>query len=149
MKQTFLGAPPDEIKKQIRARVILGVSALLIAAAVNIALTLLRTPENHTAFLIINIVLDLIVGWFCVYLLDSHVLPNRRLLRLYGERGTKLSGTVDSVSENTERYSGFDCLVITIGDQKVFVINNGNLKLEPGQDVTVDAVHGIVKEVIS
>ena len=149
MKQTFLGAPPDEIKKRIKKHIAVCIAAALVTRSLNIAFAYLRTPDNHTVFLIVNIASDLIVGWGCVYLLDSFAVPNRRLLKLYESRGTKMTGTVISVSENTERYSGFDCRTVSFGQYKLFLIDNGNIKLTPGSEVSLAVVHGIVKEVVS
>lgn len=147
MKQNCLGENQYILEDQIRNRVILCVAALLIAIISNIIITLFRTPDNHTALMLLNMALDIAAGWFGVWQLDSFILPYRKLLKLYRKKGTTITGIVETVSEKTERYYDFDCIAATVDGHKVFIIENGSISLVPAQLVTLEVVHGIVKEV--
>lgn len=147
MKQNCLGKNPYLLEEQIRNRIIICVAVLFVVVISCIILTMFRTPENHTILMLSNMALSVAAGWFGVWQLDSFILPYRKLLKLYRKTGTTVSGVVETVSDNTERYYGFDCIAVTVDGHKVFVIENGAISVEPAQSVTLEVVHGIVKEV--
>ena len=148
MNQTVLGENQYLLEERIRNRIILCVGALLAAVVVNVVMVFLRTKENHTVLMLLNMVLDIAAGWFCVWQLDSFILPYKKLLKLYRKNGTTISGTVEEISTQTQRYYGFDCIAVTVDGHKLFVVDNGTISLEPMQPVTLEVVHGIVKEVV-
>lgn len=147
MKQNCLGKNQYLLEEQIRKRIIICAAVLFVAVISGIILTLFRTPENHAILMLSNMVLGIAAGWLGVWQLDSFILPYRKLLKLYRKTGTTVSGVVETVSDNTERYYGFDCMAVTVDGHKVFVIKNGAISLAPAQAVTLEVVHGIVKEV--
>lgn len=148
MNQTVLGENQYLLEEQIRNRIIFCIAALIAAIVCNIVLTLFRTPQNHTIFMVLNMALDMAAGWFCIWQLDSFILPYKKLLKLYRKTGTTVSGTVEEISSQTQRYYGFDCFAVTVDGHKLFVVDNGTISLEPMQPVTLEVVHGIVKEVV-
>ena len=148
MKQDCLGENQYLLEERIRNRIILCVGVLLAAVAVNVVMVFLRTKDNHTLLMLLNMALDIAAGWFCVWQLDSFILPYKKLLKLYRKTGTTVSGTVEEVSSQTQRYYGCDCIAVTVDGHKLFIIDNGTISLEPAQSVTLEVVHGIVKEVV-
>lgn len=148
MNQTVLGENQYLLEERIRNRIILCVGALLVAVAVNVVMVFLRTKENHMLLMLINMALDIAAGWFCLWQLDSFILPYKKLLKLYRTTGTQITGTVEEVSEKTKRYFGFDCIVISVDGHKLFVVDNGYITLKTQQSVTLEVAHGIVKEVV-
>ena len=147
MKQDCLGENQYILEARIRKRIILCVVLILLTVAVNIAIACLRTKENHTLFMLLNMGLDIVVGWFCLWQFDSFIRPYGKLLKLYRKNGSVISGVVEKISTQTRRYYGFDCMTVTVDGHKLFVIDNGCISLEPARQVTVEIVHGIVKEV--
>lgn len=148
MNKTVLGENQYLLEDQIRNRIIFCIAALIAAIICNIVLTVLSTPQNHTIFMVLNMGLDMAAGWFCVWQLDSFILPYKKLLKLYRKTGTTVSGIVEEISSHTQRYYGFDCIAVTVGGHKLFVVDNDTISLEPEQSVTLEVVHGIVKEVV-
>lgn len=148
MNQTVLGENQYLLEEQIRNRIIFCTAALIAAVICNIVLTIFRTPQNHTVFMFLNMALDMAAGWFYVWQLDSFILPYKKLLKLYRKTGTTVSGIVEEISSQTQRYYGFDCIAVTVDGHKLFVIDKGTISLEPGQPITLEVVHGIVKEVV-
>ena len=148
MNQTVLGENQYLLEEQIRNRIIFCIAALIAAVICNIVLTMFRTPQNHTIFMVLNMALDMAAGWFCIWQLDSFILPYKKLLKLYRKAGTTVSGIVEEISTQTQRYYGFDCIAVTVDGHKLFVVDNGTISLEPMRPVTLEVVHGIVKEVV-
>lgn len=148
MNPTVLGENQYLLEERIRNRIILCAAALAAAIVCNIILTIFRTPQNHTIFMLLNMALDMAAGWFCVWQFDSFILPYKKLLKLYRKTGTTVSGIVEEVSSQTQRYYGFDCIAVTVDGHKLFVVDNGTISLVPAQSVTLEVVHGIVKEVV-
>ena len=148
MKQTLLPQPRFEAEQTQRK--LTGLCILVSAAAVilNLLLTLLHTRQTHTLMLILNIVVDLAAGWSVAWLLTEKLLPLRKLLSLEAMEGRTVSGIVEAYPDQTERYYDMDCRTVTVGGQKLFVVDNGTISFASGQLVTVCVVHGIVKEVM-
>lgn len=148
MKQTILGEEQAQTKRRVQNRLFCCVGIIFVAAVLNVFFIVLRTKENHTLMLMMNILVDLAAGWIMVWNVTTFVAPLKKCLRLQENEGILLSGTVENVFEGTERYCGFDCIVATIAGHKVFVVDNGNIRLTPSEQVTVIIVQGIVKEVV-
>lgn len=143
-----MGTTRSQIQNQIRNGLICCGGVFALTAAVAVVLLLLRNDSNHNLLLIAEIVVSLIGCWYLVWYVTTKILPLRRLLRLDAMPNTELSGTVDAISDRSERYCGFDCTPVTISGRRLFVINNGNISLNCGDKVTVQVSHGIVKEVL-
>lgn len=147
MNQSFLRDNQYILEERIRNRMIL-CSVILVLSFVGAGLlVLLRTPENHTFLLITDIAICLLASWFFIWNLDGFILPYRKLLKMYRQEGMEITGQVEETGERTCRYHGFDCFPVTVAGHKLFVVDNGTISLEIGQQVTLSAVHGIVKEV--
>lgn len=147
MKQTFLPDHPLLVQRQIKTCRLCCIAAVVLAAGLNILLTVLHTRQTHTVMLILNIVIDLAALWFAVWGVTAVILPLNRLLRLDKQTPQTVSGTVEEISALTERYLGFDCRIASVSGQKVFVIENGRILLREGEAVIVETVSGIVREV--
>ena len=148
MNPTVLGEGKYVFGDRIRNKIIICITVIVVAAVFNILIMQVCTKENLMICISINIVLDIAAGWFAVWQLDRFILPGRKLLSLYERQGVIISGEVEEVSEKTERYCGFDCWVVTVSGHKVFVVDNGTIILEIGHQVSLEATHGIVKEVL-
>lgn len=147
MKQTFLPEPRLALLRQKKICSICCIAAVVLAAGLNILFTVLHTRQTHTPMMILNIVIDILALWFVAWAVTAVIIPLHRLLRLDDQKGQTVSGIVEGVSENTERYLGYDCRIVTVSDQKVFVIDNGTISLQPGETVMLQTVSGVVREV--
>lgn len=147
MTQTCLGENLYLLQERIRNRIILCSVILAAAIGTGVVLVLLRTPENHNWMQFLSILLTIGAGWLFVWNLDSFILPYGKLIRLYQKPGREVCGVVEEISQTTKRYHGFDCTELTLSGHKLFVVENGSITLKPGQQITAQVVHGIVKEV--
>ena len=148
MNPTILGEGQYVYADKIRNKIIVCVIVLAVAAVLNAAIMWVQTKESLALCIVANILLDIAAGWFVVWQLDRFILPERKLLRLYKKVGIIVNGEVEGISERTERYYGFDCRVVIVSGHKVFVVDNETISLNVGQSVSLEAVHGIVKEVL-
>lgn len=147
MKQTVLGVDKNSVQAVIHRRVIICTILCLCALFANVLITLLHTPDNHTLLIMINVLVDTVVGWISLWMIDTSIIPQKRLLSLLKRPGTEVSGTVKTLSRDTERYLHFDCLAVTISDHKVFLVDNESIHLEVGQTIKAKVVDGIITEV--
>ena len=147
MTQTVLGENQYLLEEQIRNRILICAGILVLAIGAGVGCVFLRTPGNHRWMLILSCLLSIGAGWAFIWNLDSFILPYRKLLKLYRRKGVTITGMVSSVSETTQRYYGFDCIVAVVDEHRLFLVHNGGITLESGQQITAQVVHGIVKEV--
>lgn len=147
MKQTVLGEPRLLVEKQMRQAVIHAVGVFVLTALLSVLILLLRTERRHDLCLIADVTVSLLGCWYLVWFAFTKILPTKRLLRLASMPDAEYFGTVEQISQQTERYFGFDCVPVTVSGRRMFVINNGNIALRIGDEVTVLVSQGVVKEV--
>lgn len=145
MKQSILGQAAHTYKKQLHRRIGLCMVAALVTFGLNLLLVALHTDANHGIFLALNIGADILCGIFVLYYVEMHIRPQRKLYKLFIRQRQLLTGTVDSVSPQVQRYLDLDCYAVTINERKVFLPAN-TIKLEPGS-CTLSLVSNVIVEV--
>ena len=148
MNLTILGENQYVYGDMVRKKIIACIVVVILAATSNTVVMWLHTRESLFMCIIMNALLDVVAGWFVIWQLDRFILPGRKLLRLYKKAGIIVNGEVEEISKCTERYYGFDCWVVTVGGHKLFLVDNGTISLKVGQPVSLETVHGVVKEVL-
>ena len=129
MNPTVLGENQYISGDKLRGKIVACVVIVVVTLVLNTGITLIHTRESLAARMVLNILLDVIAGWFVVWQLDRFILPHSRVLRLYKKSGTIVSGTVEKISQTTERYYGFDCWEISVDGHRLFVIDNDTIFL--------------------
>lgn len=148
MRQTILGCSTREMKKQIRVEVLICVAATVLAFAENIFCLCIRTKENANPVFALIVAADALAAWLAIYKITEKIMPRKRWLRIFSKNGTSLIGIVESVSERTQRYARMDCRQIRISGHTAFLVDNGNITLQVGQEVSAQTADGILKDVV-
>ncbi len=118
-----------------------------VAVLITVLLMRLRTKENSGWICACNAVIDTLAAWQILYLLTVKWLSGRKLLRLQMRSGVQVAGTVTALSKETERYAGWDCLQMQIGQHRCFEICHAGVSVQEGQTIKAKLVDGILKEV--
>lgn len=146
MKRSVLGCSPARYQKSLRLRFI-GCGLLLALTLLgNILLYTLRTAENHTIFLLINILSDILCGCFLVYTMTARLLPMLQLYRLTCRPRSTVEGTVSAIGDQPMRYMDLDCLPVTVGQRQLF-LPAGTLCLNVGSHYILSVTAGLIVEV--
>ena len=88
---------------------------------IHIACTLLRTTDNHTAMLMINITTDILGGSFLIARLYMCVLPQQKLLKLYDLATQEEAGQVLEIGNSIVHYIGVDCYEVCLPERRLFL----------------------------
>lgn len=147
MTQTLFNESEYCVREKLKKQKVICISVALAAFMVNCGLMLIRTKEISTLIFYSNVLIDLVAGWGIAFHILTEQMETRKILKLYKEHATEISGQVTSVSNHTERYHGFDCYVVWIGDRRVFQLKNGAIQLKVGSTVRAVVGHNIVREV--
>lgn len=147
MKQTVLGEGQYVFADGIRNKTIACIAVVILTLVLNVVITLSHTRDNLVICMWLNVLFDVSASWFVIWQLDRYIVPYRRLLRIFKKQGSIICGEIQEISQKTERYYGFDCWVISVDGHRLFVIDNNTISLNKGETVTLETVHGIVKEV--
>ena len=121
MKQTIFGASREEFQKRLRARIILCVCVFCAILMIHGVCTWLRTEQNHTAMLLLNIAADILGGSFLIAQLNIYVLPQLKSLKLYDLAAQETTGQVVEIGESAIHYIGVDCLEVHLPDRRLFL----------------------------
>lgn len=130
MKKNFLTNSIEQTKSSIKKQYILALIAVMVAIVANILLCVFRTDSTHKLFLTINIVLDVLVGWFVYGLLSIKTMPQKNRLKLAEKAltvGENIVGSVVDVTQQSQKVCKLNCktLSVDIGiDRKIFVVEN-------------------------
>lgn len=146
MRQNILGASAPIYRKKLIRHSVICVAVFMLTLALNILLTALRTPENHTLLLTVNILLDIGCGWFLLFFLSTGIIPRVRLLRLMQKEHTKIRATLEKIAPEPVRYMNLDCRRITAGGH-IFFLPAGAIKLTEGQQYCFYLTSNTVVEV--
>ncbi len=148
MKQSIFGSEKAVFIKRLNSRKIICTVLLCTVIAINTVLTVLRTDQNHTLLLWLNIVLDVAAAWFLIGYISLWVLPQQRLLRLCNGTERTFEGTVTSITAQTQRVRHMDCFTVTLDADKsqrqLFLPANTALSLTEGDYVQLTTVSNII-----
>lgn len=145
MKQTILGMDTGAYKKKLKHRILLCTAIAGLTLGLNILFTALRTDANHNWMLFLNIAVDILSGLFLLPFLTLHILPQRRLFRLWSKGKELFEMTVESISTKPCRYMDMDCIRIS-GSGRTCFLPAGKLTLTEGSHYTLSLVSNIVVE---
>lgn len=145
MKQNVIGQSPADCKKVIHRQILLCVAVGIVTLALNVVLTALRTEENHTLMLILNIATDSLVGCFLLYYISGPLLRRYRLFQLMLRVKTPLSGTVEQIRPQPTRHMFIDCLEVMVAGRRYFLPTN-TMQLQPGQAYRLSIVTNFIVE---
>ncbi len=145
-KQWIYGMTPEEYGKKLKKRLITAATIIGITLLLNILLVILRNDENHTWFLLINILSDIACGVYLVYDLSFHYAPQRRLLKLNSRMKETISGEITEIEASVTRYANLDCYCVKLGNRRTF-LPAGTLQLEVGSKVELTLSGNVILEV--
>lgn len=150
MINNIVGTSVEEYGKKIKKDIIIVTLIAVVAAVVSVVLCVLRTDKTHSIFLALNIVIDIAAAWFIIYFTSMVITPRKKLLSIAKRIpvGEKVTSRIESVSDNTMRVCGLNCFeVIFTDNRKVYVCENGKIRLNSGSELTFTLVENIVAEV--
>lgn len=145
MKQTILGRSAQAFRQTLRMRTAVCIALAVLTAVINLFCILARTEANHTAMLWVNILTDILCGFFVLSFACFRILPQRRLYALFCRDGVSAGGTVSRVSRSTTRHMDMDCLEITADSRRLF-LPVGTITLSEGETYTFRIVSNVIVE---
>lgn len=146
MKQNILGGSVLQYRKKLIRKGVLCAATAALTLVLNILLTVLRTPENHNLFLVLNILSDIGCSWFLLFYLAARIIPQLRLFRLMQRESVEFAATVKHIAPETTRYMNMDCQKIRT-ENHIFFLPEGTLQLEVGQHYHFSLVSNTIVEV--
>ncbi len=150
MQQTILGVDQNVYRKKIKNRTIICIAVAIVMVAFNVLFCLLRNDDNHKTMLALNIVFDILIGWFLIAFVSFAILPQKRTLKIFKRKRTVCKGEVVEISTDTQRVQGFDCYSVSVGVESkrtLFLPNTNEFHLEVGKVAQFFVVSNIIVEV--
>lgn len=145
MKQTILGKPAQAFRQTLRMRTAVCIALVVLTAAINLVCVLARTETNHTVMLWVNILMDILCGFFVLSFAGFRILPQRRLYALFRKEGVSADGTVSRISNSATRHMDMDCLEVTADSRRLF-LPAGTITLSEGETYTFRIVSNVIVE---
>ncbi len=149
MSQTLLGITVGEGRKKCRRETALYVGLAWTAVAIHVALCCAYVAERHYLLLTLNVAIDVLCSWVIIFRINEILLPLKRLIRLQSGKKRSLSATVDSISDDTQRIPGLDCLVVTANGRRLFLPVRGCIRVTVGETYGFELVDNVIVEVRS
>ena len=145
MKRSILADSSSHYKMVLDRKrllcILLGVFTLIL----NIVLAVLRTDENHSLMLSINILSDILCGFFLTYYVSVRLMPRYRLYRLMFREKVPMTATVKEIGSSTVRYLDVDCYPVTVDARTLFLPVSG-LRLTVGGQYTLWVTANMILE---
>ena len=146
MKQTVFGTDRAACQKNLRSNILLCISVLCAIVIVHILCTYLRTEQNHRWMLIANIAADVIGGSFLIARISMCIVPQKKLLRLYGLANQEATGQVLEIGNDLIHYIGLDCYEVSLGNRRLF-LPAGTMVLTVGEHYRFRVKGNLIVEV--
>ena len=145
MKQTILVMPAQAFRQTLRIRTAVSIALVVLTAAINLLCVLARTETNHTVMLWVNILTDILCGFFVLSFAGFRIMPQRRLYALFCKAGISVDGTVSHISSSTTRHMDMDCLEVTADSRRLF-LPAGTIPLSVGEAYSFRIVSNVIVE---
>ena len=146
MKRGVLDKPIGEFEKRLRLGS-LGCRAMsVVAVLLNVLVVLLRNEGNHSALLILNIGIDILVFGFCYTYKILNIDTQKVLLRLYRKERSVISGEILEVSESTKTYMSIECREVNV-DGKILFVPVNTIALTNGEKLRIFSASNVIVEV--
>lgn len=152
MTQTILGMDKTVYAKKIKDRKIVRLVVLFAMLLLNVLFTFLRRDSNHSLMLFLNILIDVLCGWYVIFFSEFWIFPQEKLLKIYNSEKSKFCGEVVEISEETETVQSIVCYRVVIGpkEQRVlFLPAKGAIELNKGEIWEFSVESGLIAEVNS
>lgn len=119
----------------------------VLTLAMNIVCLAVRTDQNHSWMLIVNVLTDWLCGLFLVYYISCYVSPKKELYRLSRRRRETIRGVIDKIELQPIRYERITCIAVYIGQRQLFVPEGIPLPKE-GENAVFSVAGNVVLEVV-
>lgn len=145
MKQTVLNQPAQTLSKKLTLCAVLCIFAAAATLGCNLLLALTFTENTRTAYLLVNILSDAIVGSLILLAFCAYIQPNRKFLLLARQAGNSYTAVVENISEAPLRYLGVDCLEVLAEGRRLFLPCN-TILLETGVRYRFHTASNVIME---
>ena len=146
---TLLNCDIQLYRKKLTTRKGIAIAVAAITVILNVLLSVFRTDNMHTAFLVINILADIACGWFEIAWYLFAISIQAKLLKLAtanSELAQNVSGTVTSVSGDTQVVSKLQCRKVTVEGEEtriIFVVDDSGIMFKCGVKYSIATVDNI------
>lgn len=149
MKQTILNIDKNIFVKRLNFYKFICVTLIFAMISLNVLFCILRNADNHMAMLILNIAVDIIIGWSVVVILSFWVIPQSKIIKLFESKKGKIKGKVISVSDDAVRVREMDCKKVEIecDDRRMIFLPENTISLIQGREYVIGIVSNIIVEV--
>ncbi len=145
MKQTVLNQPAQTLSKKLSLCAALCILAAAATLCCNILLALTFTENTRTAYLLVNVLSDVIVGSLILFIICTYLQPRRKHLLLARQAGSSYTAVVESISRTPLRYLGVDCLEVLAEGRRLFLPCN-TILLETGVRYRFQTASNVIME---
>ena len=121
MTQTVFGTDRAVCQKCLRRNILLCSLVFCAIVVIHVVCTALRTEQNHTVMLIVNIAADILGGSFLIARLSMCIFPQQKLLRLYDQSNQETTGQILAIGSDITHYIGVDCYEVFIENRRLFL----------------------------
>ncbi len=146
-KQSFSGDGNMTDKKKIRQLRLAYVGAGLLTIGIHVLLLCLRTEENHSLMLLLNILVDVLAGWSLLACTELVYMPRLRLYRLFQMPTLCIEGEVLDVCHTLQRVNGLDCYSVSVDGRSCFVPETLPFDFKTGDGVRIYLASNTVAKV--
>ena len=120
--------------------------AVVVLLCLNIGLCFLRTDENHSFLLALNILTDTVCGGAVLYRAENSIRTKRNLLRLMDRTQRSVTAVVEEISTKTYHIPGLSCVLVHTGERVFYLPQAGAIQLEKGTEYTFQVVDNVIVE---
>lgn len=122
----------------------IAICAITIIA--NVLLTLFTVEATTKLFLIINILVDIVVGMYVYTYYLANISTQKKLIAISQKAREKVSGTVEKISDETITHLSIECVEVKVSERILFMPLN-TIQLSCGENIVAYCNSNVIVEV--
>ena len=146
MRYNVLNKSEDQARSDLKKHKTLCIMIGVIVLAINILLTLFTTDATFTAFLIINILIDIVAGVYIFTYYLANIRTQKKLIAIFSKTKEEIKGTIEDISSDTLTHLSIDCVKVKVSERILF-LPIGTIELTCGENIIAYCSSNVIVEV--
>lgn len=146
MRYIILNKSEDVARLELKKHKTNCILLIALTLVVNLLLTIFTTDTTMTAFLVINILIDIASGIFVYTYYLANISTQKKLVTIFRKSRDEVKGTVENISEDICTHLAIECVEVRVSGRILFLPIN-TIELACGEEIIAYCASNVIVEV--
>ena len=146
MKYNVLKKSEDLARRELKWNERICGTTIAVAVILNVLFTLITNDSTMTFFLVVNIVIDVVVGVFSYTFYLAKIHTQKKLIALFDKRQETITGCVEKIGSDICTHLSVECFEVTL-DSRIVFLPIESIELSCGESIVARCSSNVIIEV--